>query len=137
MICANDGGMPRQKRPVAYTELQRQIGQRILWARELVEPNRAAFARSLGVDRSTVQKIEDGERPPSIFNVMDFAHTLRVTPDYILWGAMRGIDGELAARLAAVHPELGQSPPGDPGIPDTATGSRNAQPPRKRRPRAA
>lgn len=96
----------RQKRPKSYSAVQVDIGKRIKWARELVEPNRAAFARVLGVDRSTVQKIEDGDRAPSIFNVLDMAHRLRVTPDYILTGTLRGVEGELAGLLAAEHPEL-------------------------------
>ena len=106
----------REPRPPTYTAIQKDVGNRIKWARELVEPNRAAFARLMGVDRTTLQKIEDGDRPPSIFNVLDLAHRLRVTPSYILDGSMRGIDGELAALLVARHPELVT------GIPDKANG---------------
>ena len=98
--------MPREKRPDSYAAIQIEIGRRIRWARELVEPNRAAFARLMGVDTSTLTKIEDGSRAASIFNILDIAHRLRVTPDYILWGSLRGIDGELAALLVKEHPEL-------------------------------
>lgn len=98
--------MARYKRPPGVTDIQREVGLRIRWARELVEPNRAAFARLMGVDRTTLQKIEDGDRPPSIFNVMEIAHRLRVTCDYILTGSLRGVDGELAALLVSQHPEL-------------------------------
>lgn len=98
--------MSNKARPAAYSAVAKEIGQRILWARELVEPNRAAFARGLGVDRSTIRKIETGERPPSIFAVLALSHQLRVTPDYILIGRMRDVDGELAAELGARHPEL-------------------------------
>jgi DNA-binding XRE family transcriptional regulator len=59
------------------TEIQRQVGLRIRWARECVEPNRAAFARVIGVDRTTLQKIEDGNQPPSIFTKLEIAHRLR------------------------------------------------------------
>ena len=103
---AKDGGMPRYQRKAAYSLTQKQIGTRLKWARELVEPNRAEFARWMGVDRTTIQKIEDGDRAPSVFNILEFALALRVTADYLLFGAMRGIDGEMAARLAAAHPEL-------------------------------
>ena len=99
--------MAKDKRPDAYSAVQIKIGDRIKWARELVEPNRSEFARLLGVDRSTLQKIEDGDRPPSVFNVIDLAHRLRVTPDYVLRGSLRGVDGELAGMLVARHPELG------------------------------
>lgn len=98
--------MPRKPRPRSYTDVQREIGRRITWARELVEPNRTEFARLEGIDPSTVTKIESGERPPSVFNVIGFARRLRVTADYILLGSMRGMDGEMAALLAAHHPEL-------------------------------
>ncbi len=118
--------MAKEKRPEAYSDVQKAIGQRIKWARELVEPNRAAFARAMGVDRSTLQKIEDGDRPPSIFNVLDIAHKLRVTPDYILKGTLKGVDGELAGLLVAHHPELAPHM-------NKATDSDTYQPPRKPR----
>lgn len=105
-LASDHVGMSKEARPAAYSEIQKMIGQRIKWARELVEPNRAEFARAMGVDRTTLQKIEDGDRPPSVFNVMDLAARLRVTPNYILGGSMRGVDGEMAALLAVEHPEL-------------------------------
>lgn len=98
--------MSKISRPEAVTRLQLKIGHRIRVARELVEPNRAAFARDMEVDRSTLTKIENGERAPSIFNVIDIAHRLRVTTDYILKGSLRGIDGELAALLSLSDPEI-------------------------------
>ena len=98
--------MSKVARPAAYTAVAEQIGARIRWARELVEPNGAEFARAIGVDRSTIRHIESGRRPPSIFAVIEISHALRVTPDYILLGKMQGVDGELAARLGAAHPEL-------------------------------
>ena len=116
--------MAKEKRPEAYSAVQAQIGARIKWARELVEPNRAALAREMGLDKSTLAKIEDGERAPSVFNVLDLAHRLRVTPGYILTGTLTGVDGELAALLATRHPEL---------VPDnhTAMGSGTAKPPKR------
>ena len=98
--------MPRTPRPRSYSDVQREIGNRIRWARELVIPNRAEFARLEGIDPSTIAKIEDGSRPPSVFNVIGFARRLRVSADYILFGSMRGVDSELAALLALHHPEL-------------------------------
>lgn len=98
--------MAKEKRPESYSSIQVEIGRRIKWARELVEPNRAAFARVMGVDRSTLQKIEDGDRPPSVFNVLELAHRLRVTEGYILTGSLKGVDGEMAGLLVKHHPEL-------------------------------
>jgi len=90
----------------AYSQMQKDMGSRIRWARQLVEPNRAAFARKLQVDRTTLHKIEDGERAPSVFLVAELSHKLRVSTDYIILGTMRGVDGELAAKLLQAHPEL-------------------------------
>lgn len=100
----------RSSRPASLSTVQKEIGARIRWARELVVPNRAAFARAIGVDRTTVQKIEDGDRPPSVFNVLDFAYRLRVSTDYILRGSMLGVDAELADLLLKAHPELRAAP---------------------------
>lgn len=115
----------RQKRPKGYSAMQTAIGERIRWARELVEPNRAAFARVLEVDRTTLQKIEDGDRAPSVFLVIEIAHRLRVSTDYILLGSLRGVDGEMAARLLQAHPMLHESN-------GTATDPGSNPPPRRR-----
>jgi transcriptional regulator with XRE-family HTH domain len=98
--------MARNKRPESVRDLQIQIGERIRWVRELVAPNAAAFAREMELHHSTLQYIENGSRAPSIFHVMQIADKLRVTTDYILFGTLRGVDGELAATLATRHPEL-------------------------------
>lgn len=82
------------------------------WARDLVEPNRAAFARILGVDTSTLTKIEQGERAPSIFNVRDYANRLRVSTDFLLFGKLVGLEQEMERRLIALHPEIVLGPPG-------------------------
>lgn len=129
-------GMSKVSRPEAYSEIAKRIGQRIRWARELVEPNRAEFARAMKVDRSTIRDIESGRRPPSIFNVLEIAHLLRVSPDYILIARMRDVDGELAGKLALKHPELvGAAPSGD--IPRTAPPASTSRKPRKPNRRAA
>ena len=107
--------MAEPKLTGAYSRMQKDMGERIRWARQLVEPNRAAFARILEVDRTTLHKIEDGERAPSVFLVAQLSHRLRVSTDYIILGTLRGVDGELAARLLDAHPELrGHNRTGDP-----------------------
>lgn len=127
----HDSDMSNKPRPEAYTEVAQAIGQRIRWARELVEPNRAEFARAMGVDRSTVRDIESGRRPPSIFAVIEISHRLRVTPNYILLGNMQGVDGELAGRLAVQHPELVQPWPST-DTPDTDSSGSTSRRPRRR-----
>lgn len=117
--------MSRVSRPQSYTAVQKEIGKRIQWVREMAEPNRAEFARIMGVDKSTLAKIEAGERAPSVFNVLDLAHRLRVSTDYILTGSLRGVDGEMAALLAHAHPDL------LPDRPNTATPIDTSPAPRK------
>ncbi len=128
--CLINWGMPNKTRPMSYKDLTKEIGQRIRWARELVEPNRAEFARAMGVDRSTIRDIESGRRTPSIFNIIEISHRLRVSEAYILYGSLRDVDGELAGKLALRHPELvGGGPSSD--TPDRG-GTGNTSPrPRK------
>lgn len=99
--------MPKTVKPDPYSKLQAQIGERMKWARELVEPNRTEVARIMGVDPSTLAKNEDGERAPSIYTVIQYANRFRVSTDYLLRGQLIGrIDEEMRLKLAALHPEL-------------------------------
>lgn len=100
------GGLVVDDRGGQHPELARLIGLRIRWARELVQPNRAEFARGMGVDTSTVRDIENGRRMPSVFLLIELCHQLRAHPGYVLLGELRGTDGELAALLAMRHPEM-------------------------------
>lgn len=99
--------MSKQARPESYTLVQKGVGARIAWVREILMPNRSELARLMGVDPSTLAKIEDGERAPSIFNVIEIANRFRVSTDFLLRGLLTAqTDHELALELAARHPEL-------------------------------
>ena len=99
--------MAKNKRPDSLAIVQRAIGRRITWARELVFPNQSECARLLGVDASTLNKIEKGDRAPSVFLIMSLSNRLRVSTDFLLKGVLNGrTDEEMALRLAALHPEL-------------------------------
>lgn len=87
-------------------------GQRIRWAREIVEPNRLAFARKLGVDVTTLRDIENGKRNPGILLAYQIFHALRISLDYAVAGRLTGVDPELAVLLLQDHPEL--APPRPP-----------------------
>lgn len=105
-IAMNDP-MAKHKRPNSLATVQRAIGRRIAWARELVMPNQSECARLLGVDASTLNKIEKGDRAPSVFLIVALSNRLRVSTDFLLKGVLNGrTDEELALRLAALHPEL-------------------------------
>ena len=99
--------MSKTARPEAYTLIQAGVGQRIQWVREMLMPNRAECARLLGVDKSTLAKIESGERAASIFNIIELANRFRCSTDFLLRGLLIAkTDEELALALAARHPEL-------------------------------
>lgn len=70
-------------------------------------PNQSECARLLGVDASTLNKIEKGDRAPNVFLIAALSNRLRVSTDFLLKGVLNGrTDEELALRLAALHPEL-------------------------------
>ncbi|WP_231865367.1 helix-turn-helix domain-containing protein [Gluconobacter albidus] len=70
-------------------------------------PNQSECARLLGVDASTLNKIERGDRAPSVFLIAALSNRLRVSTDFLLKGVLNGrTDEELALRLAALHPGL-------------------------------
>lgn len=99
--------MSKHARPEAYSIVQKGVGTRIGWVREILMPNRSELARLMGIDASTLAKIEDGTRAPSIFNVIEIANRLRVSTDFLLRGLLTArTDEELALELAARHPDL-------------------------------
>ena len=83
-----------------------RIGDRLRWVRELVDSTPTQLAADLGVDSSSVRHIENGIRLPSLRMLMVLCHVLRISPQYLLWGSLVGVEPELAARLKAEHPEL-------------------------------
>ena len=82
--------MAKTSRPEVYVTVQAQIGSRIKEVRELRKLTKAGLARALSVDPSTLAKIEDGSRAPSVFNIIQMANRLRVTTDYLLRGQVQG-----------------------------------------------
>lgn len=81
-------------------------GERILWARKIVEPNRLEFSRKLGIDATTARDIETGRRNPGVELLYAICHSLRISLDYIVKGSLKGVDPELALQLVTDHPEL-------------------------------
>lgn len=106
----------RASRPDAYSAVQRQVGERIGWVRDLVIPNQAECARLIGVTPPTLNKIEKGTRAASIFNIITLANKLRVSTDFLLRGQLVGLDQEIERRLIALHPELVLQPPSPPQL---------------------
>jgi len=102
--------MPEAERPTRspYDSPQKRAarGRRILWAREIVEPNRMDFARKLGVDVTTIRNIETGKTNPGLQLAQRMFHALRISLTYVVDGQLTGVNPELAALLVADHPEL-------------------------------
>lgn len=99
--------MAKTKRRESYTSMQKGIGARIGWARDLAGLNQSQLAKAMTTDPSTLNKIEQGVRPPNVFQVIELAARLRVTTDYILRGLLLSrIDEEMGLKLAAAHPEI-------------------------------
>lgn len=103
--------MSRKSRPESYTAIQAAVGERIRRARSLIYLNRAEAARSLGLDPTTLAKIEDGSRSASIFNIIDMSAHFHVTTDFLLWGEVhRPFDPEMLYKLGASDPKLAPQP---------------------------
>jgi transcriptional regulator with XRE-family HTH domain len=110
----------------------------MFWVREALDLGQAETARLIGVQPSHLNKIEQGKRFPSIQKLAEFCVRLRVSPLFILLGALdEWTDRELAMALVARHPEL--APPRartGPDIPSTSTRGGGFRPPRRRSPAA-
>lgn len=97
--------MPRTTYETQKEEAKR-IGQRTKWARELVGLTPTELAADIGLDTTAIRHIERGQRLPSIHVLMSLCHTLRVSPQYLLWGSLEAVNPELATKLKHAHPEL-------------------------------
>ena len=82
------------------------VAERVRWARELAEATITELAADIGVDSTTIRHIEKGARLPSIHVLMSLCHVLRISPQYLLWGSLEGVDADIAVQLKARHPEL-------------------------------
>ena len=90
----------------AQKALAKAVGERLMWVREHANLTPTELGAHVGVDSSAVRHIERGNRMPSIFLLLSLCHVLRVSPQYVLWGQLDGMDQELQRSLLAAHPEL-------------------------------
>jgi transcriptional regulator with XRE-family HTH domain len=106
------------------------FGRRLSWVREMVGAIPTRLAADCGVDTSSIRHIERGQRMPSVHLLRTLCHVLRISPDYLLYGSLAGVDQELATKLKVAHPELNW--PAASPAPDNR---RNSPPNSARRPR--
>jgi len=78
--------MAKTKRSEDLMAIQETIARRIGSARELLVPNQSECARLLGVDASTLNKIEKGDRAPNVFIIIELSNILDVSTDFLLKG---------------------------------------------------
>jgi len=76
--------MPLYARDEAIKVEQIMIGRRIATAREKAGLSQTDLARRLGVDQSTVNKIEKGTRAPSVFFIVGVSDTCRVAAEDLI-----------------------------------------------------
>ncbi len=106
------------------------FGNRLRWVRELYGDSPTRLAADAGVDTSTNRYIERGQRMPSVPLLKMLVHVLRISPQYLLYGSLEGVEPVLAAKLKAAHPELNW--PASP----THDSAHNSPPSSARRPKA-
>ncbi|MFC7738703.1 helix-turn-helix domain-containing protein [Roseomonas sp. GCM10028921] len=99
--------MSKTARPEASTSQQAGIGQRIRWTREAAGLSLRECSEVIGVHYTTLSKIENGDRAPSILNIIALSGHFSLPADFFLRGYIRPqVDGDLALRLVAHHPEI-------------------------------
>jgi transcriptional regulator with XRE-family HTH domain len=62
------------------------IATRIIWLRESNKLSRKSFAEKIGVNESTVGRIENGIQNPSAETLIALSHVFGVTSDWVLFG---------------------------------------------------
>lgn len=78
------------------------IGSRIKCLRKLQKMTQERFAEKCGIDTSTIQKIESGDRSMKIDTLVPICKQLGVSADYILFGETV-TSAELSFKLTKDH----------------------------------
>lgn len=68
----------------------KEVGKRIAELRRLLNYNQEQYSEKLNISRSTLSKIEIGERNPSIDLLIEIAEQSGVTLDYLIVGRTHG-----------------------------------------------
>jgi transcriptional regulator with XRE-family HTH domain len=86
------------------------LGDRMRWVREAGEPDIGKAAALLHVSPALLQRWEAGATRPPLDKLQEFAVRFRVTTDFLLVGAMDGLEAWIRELLVSRHPELAQRP---------------------------
>lgn len=111
-------GMGRPMRSDTDKELMKRMGRHLRWVRKALGESQETLAAHVGVHQTSWSFYERGLRWPDSFSLVRLTSKLKITAEYLKDGDLRGVDRDLAIRLAAAHPEL--VPPIDKG-PRTGT----------------
>jgi transcriptional regulator with XRE-family HTH domain len=140
IVPASDGGEPEAEAavPPDATELRElsKIGQRITWAREANEFALDQVRAQLRFRDGELEAIEEGRRPPSVFQLLQLSYALHVSADYLLRGYLTARTHQAVGNILLWR---GQAEP-EPGmeVPHKEPGTGKLQPSGKsRRPKAA
>ena len=60
-------------------ELNKKIGQRIIYLREKRGWNQSDLARALGKDRQALEKLENGKVNPTLYSLYEVAKALEIS----------------------------------------------------------
>ena len=100
------GAKTRTPTPEAALKIYAQIGRRMKMARAIVYGEQQEFARVMGMDKSTLNKIEAGTRGISLLNLLSAGEKLRTGTDFLLKGDLRLVNNDLLLALVQRHPQL-------------------------------
>jgi transcriptional regulator with XRE-family HTH domain len=83
-------------------------GDRLRWAREILEPNAAAAAQVMLVSIPLWNAYEAGQTPIPLTVAQEFARRFQVSLDYLYEGRLEGVTPRMRDALLAQHPQLSE-----------------------------
>jgi transcriptional regulator with XRE-family HTH domain len=106
---------PRRNRMPRASDHKVDVGRRLRWVRDLIDPNRTRLARQYNEDHTVWEKWERGAAYPDPAVMARFCDDWGVTMDWLYRGEIRASMGEeLKERLIAEHPEIVKRRPSAP-----------------------
>jgi len=96
--------MGRPARTFADKQLMIDMGKRLKWVRHAKGMTQRQIAEFVGLDQTTWSAYERGIRFPDQLGAVRLLAKLKISRDYLMDGVLRGVEADLAIRLALAHP---------------------------------